>query len=302
MNTSQSIDRLQAEFGLDGRIRFELGQGGLKCMKVLTPTAQAEIYLLGAHLTAYATGGRQWIFMSRQSEYAVGKPIRGGVPVCFPWFGLKADDPNAPIHGVARLHEFEVESVSLRDEDVEVVLRLRPETPFVKEWPVGVTLRHRIFVSKRLTMTLEVENASGKPFGFSAGLHTYFAIDDIHQAEVTGLDKVEYLDKTLGMTRHTQNGVVRFTGETDRVYLESGPMTTIRDGKNIIEIEKEGSNATVVWNPWDQRSRALPDLGDDEWQRMLCVETVNWGAPAIEIADGQTHRMSAHITCRVTRG
>src|SRR5690554_1719608 len=177
MNTSQSIDRLQAEFGLDGRIRFEHGQGGLKCMQIRTPVAQAEVYLLGAHLTAFASGGRQWLFMSRQSEFAVGQPIRGGVPVCFPWFGLKADDPAAPIHGVARLHEFEVESVALQDEDVEVVLRLRPEAPIGNEWPLGVTLRHRILVSSRLTMTLEVENASGKPFGFSAGLHTYFAVE-----------------------------------------------------------------------------------------------------------------------------
>ncbi len=298
MTPSPSVDQLQDEFGLNGLVRFDHGQGGLVCARIHTRAAQAEIYLHGAHVTRYAPNNQELLFLSQKSAFEPGKPIRGGVPICFPWFGPKADDDAAPLHGLARVQTFTVESVAARDDDVEMVLRLRPEQALGKDWPLGVTLRHRIVIGSALTMTLEVENASADLFRFEEALHTYFNVSDIRQVEVHGLENTDYFDKTDNMARKTQVGPVRFTEETDRIYFATQATTTIRDGERIIEIQKTNSDDTVVWNPWINKAAAMPDFGDDEWQRMLCVETVNCGQHAVELPPGQTHRMTARISAR----
>lgn len=298
MNAPPTVDHLQAEFGLTGIVHFEPGEGGLICARVRTRHAQAVIYLHGAHVTRFVTGGRDLLFLSEKSHYQADTPIRGGVPICFPWFGPHATDSSAPMHGLARTRQFAVESVAARDDDVEITLRLRPGQPIGDAWPLGVTLRHRIVIGSSLEMNLEVENASGAPFGFEEALHTYFAVNDIHRVEVSGLDNTEYLDKTDGMNRKKQVGPVRFTGETDRVYLATPATTTIHDGECDIEIATDHADATVVWNPWIAKAAAMPDFGDDEWQRMVCVETANCGRHAVNLPDGMTHTMTARLSLK----
>ena len=281
---------------MTGIVQFERGQGGLPCARIRTRHAHALVYLHGAHVTQYIVGGSDLLFVSERSHFEPGTPIRGGVPICFPWFGPKAGDPSAPIHGLARTRTFAVESVAARDDDVEIVLRLRPDEPISGDWPVGVTLRHRISIGRALQMSLEVENAGNETFRFEEALHTYLAVQDIRQTEVLGLDKTDYLDKTDQMQRKTQQGPVRFTAETDRVYLDTPATTIVRDGSRSIQIAKENSAATVVWNPWIAKAAALPDFGDEEWQRMVCVETANCGPHAIELPAGQSHTMTARIS------
>jgi len=294
-----TIEQLQRQFQAPG-VRFEAGNGGLTCIRIATDQAEAEVYLLGAHITRYRpAGGPEMLFVSGQSQWAVGKPIRGGVPICFPWFGPKADNGDAPLHGFARLRQFEVESITQQPAGVEVILRLAADDRTRQWWAADFVLRHRIIFGPALVMSLEVENRGSAPIRFEEALHTYFAVDDVRQAVVYGLEKTRYIDKTDGMKRKTQDEQpIHFTAETDRVYLDTAATCTVANalGGRSIRIEKKGSRTTVVWNPWIAKASALPDFGDDEWPRMVCVETANADEMAVELPAGQTHHMRAKVT------
>ena len=152
-------------------------------------------------------------------------------------------------------------------------------------------------------MTLEVENRDIGPFRFEEALHTYFAVRDVERVSVDGLQTTDYLDKVAAFARKPQGDApIRFAGETDRVYLDTDAPCVIHDsGSRRIVITKSGSNTTVVWNPWVEKARAVPDLGDDEWREMVCVETANVGDAAIQLAPGATHTMTAEISIEDVR-
>lgn len=292
-------EQLQREFGIENIVRFDAGNGGLARAVITTPAASAEVYLLGAHVTKYATGGREVLFLSARSQFEMGKPIRGGVPICFPWFGPRAGHPESPMHGFARLREFAVESVMRRGEDVELVLKLEADEQTRAMWPAAFILRQRITVGKTLTLELEVQNAGGETLEFEEALHTYFTCDDIERVSVTGLGGVRYIDKMDAMTQKRQDPVeIRFTAETDRVYLATRDTVTIENVSDAtkVVVAKENSDATVVWNPWVAKAAAMPDFGDQEWTTMLCVETCNVGPHAVKLPAGATHRMKAMIS------
>jgi glucose-6-phosphate 1-epimerase len=293
-----TTEQLQQRFSTPG-IRFERGRGDLTCIRVATEQAEAEVYLLGAHVTRFQPAGApDLLFVSGQSNWSRGKAIRGGVPLCFPWFGPNPGNPQAPMHGFARLREFEVESVARQPGGIEIVLRLAADQQTRQWWQAEFVLRHRITVGKTLTMTLEVENRGTAPIRFEEALHTYFRVDDVRQIAIHGLENTRYLDKTDSGKSKTQDAnPIKITAETDRLYLGTAAATTIEHATHgrSIRIEKEGSNATVVWNPWVAKSKAMADFGDDEWPGMICVETVNANETAINLVPGQTHRMTARI-------
>jgi glucose-6-phosphate 1-epimerase len=281
-------------------VRVEQGGGGLLRIVVNTRVAEAHIYLQGAHVTHYRPAGQSsLIFTSEQSKYAPGKAIRGGVPVIFPWFGPHATDKNLPMHGFARTTEWEVESVERwQDDTVELVFRLVADEVTRAVWPYDFVLRHRIFVGRHLEMALEVENWSGSPLEFEEALHTYLAVRDVRIARTTGLAGIEYLDKVDAFARKTQDGEpIVIEGETDRVYLNTTGACLVEDpiADRRIRVGKEGSATTVVWNPWIEKAKAMADFGDEEWPRMLCMETANAAENKVTLANGQAHVMRAVI-------
>lgn len=285
---------------LPGIATFHEGPGGLTELHVATAAASARIFLHGAHVAQFQPAGQQPVlFMSAASHFAAGKPIRGGVPVIFPWFGGRAGHPESPAHGFARTSPWEVESVKSVEEGlVEVVLKLAssPETKAL--WPHEFILRHRIRVGSSLEMELEVENRSAEPFSFEEALHTYFRVADVRETGVTGLEQTQYIDKTDGLKIKAEGASpIRITAETDRVYLRTQSATAIHDPglERRIDIGKAGSDATVVWNPWVAKAKAMADFGDEEWVGMICVETANAGESAVTLAPGAIHRMGARI-------
>jgi glucose-6-phosphate 1-epimerase len=152
-----------------------------------------------------------------------------------------------------------------------------------------------------LRLTLEVENTGDRPFRFEEALHSYFTVGDVRQAWITGLEGTDFLDKPDGFARKRQGEVpVRVEAETDRVYLDTATTCEIVDEslRRVIAVGKTGSRSTVVWNPWRDRARALPDFGDDEWQEMVCVETANVGEAAIEVPPAGRHVMTAAVAVR----
>jgi glucose-6-phosphate 1-epimerase len=295
-----TADELAARFGIPDVVRFEAVAGGLVRAVVTTPVAEAHVYDQGAHLAHYqSAGAAPVLFLSARSRFTPGQPIRGGVPLVFPWFAARAGDPTAPTHGFARSREWRLEAAERRgDSGVTLALRLEPDPETRRLWPHDFVLRYRVGLGAALELALEVTNPTDVALTFEAAFHTYLAVSDVRQVAVHGLEGASYLDKTDAMRRQTQGPEpIRFTEETDRVYLHTAATCRVDDpgaGRRLV-VEKAGSATTVVWNPWDARARALADLGDDEWPRMLCIETANAAADAVTLAPGARHTMRARV-------
>ena len=276
------------------------GRGGLERVLVDTSRVQGEIYLHGAHVTAWHPAGHAPVlWVSRESRFAAGAPIRGGVPVCFPWFAAHATDTSAPAHGFARLRPWRLAETSADGDRIEMRFESRDvEEPRRSAWPPAFAAESRVSFGQRLSLTLDVTNPGDRPIEFEAALHTYFAVSDIRSVTVTGLAGTDYLDKVAGFARTRQGDApIAFDGETDRIYLDTEAACTIHDrglGRRIT-VSKRGSLSTIVWNPWIGRARAIPDFGDDEWPGMLCIETANVRDRAVRLEPGSHHTMNADI-------
>jgi D-hexose-6-phosphate mutarotase len=178
------------------------------------------------------------------------------------------------------------------------VLELTPAAPPSAAQPYAFTATYQVTVGSSLTLSLEVLNTGPDALAFEEALHTYFAVQDIHAVHISGLEETDYLDKVGGTTtRHQGSDAIRFTGETDRVYLQTQATCTIHDPgrRRRIVVAKHASDATVVWNPWVAKAQAMPDFGDDEWPGMVCVETANVNVHGVTLAAGGRHTMTATI-------
>ncbi len=286
---------------LPPEVRLEQPAGTLPYLQVRSAAAQARIYLHGAHLAHWQPAGQAPVlWMSRSSWFAPDKPLRGGVPVCFPWFGPKADAPAAPVHGFARVLPWELAQAQVDAQGrVLLTLELRTSPATRAHWPHDFKARMQFTIGQALDMALTVENSATADLSFEQALHTYFAVGDVHQVSVTGLAGATYVDKTDHFQRKVQEDApIRIAAETDRLYLNTAATVTLTDPglKRSISVSKTGSHSTVVWNPWVAKSKAMPDFGDDEWPGMICVETVNAADNRVTLAPGRAHTMSALLS------
>ena len=273
---------------------------GLPAVRVATAQATGLVYLQGAHVAAWQpTGQSPVIWMSPNAVYAPGKALRGGVPICFPWFGGNAEHPKYPAHGFARTRDFTYRGARIDEAGrCELELALANDVQTEALFPFAFELRLRVAFGATLQLELEVENRSGQSFGFEEALHSYFAVSDVKQAGVRGLQGARYADKVRNMAVFTEEAdELRITGETDRVY-ESTAACRIGDpgAGRTISVEKYGSASTVVWNPWTERAAQMSDLGADTWQGMLCVESANVGSSKITLAPGEAHILRVTVS------
>lgn len=285
---------------LPDSVRVEEGQGGLRRLVVRTAQAEAELYLQGAHVTHFQPRGQKPVlFMSGKSWFESGKPIRGGVPICFPWFGARQDGRSGPAHGFARLLEWELTSAEQAgDGTVEIGLRLVPTEATRAGWDGEFAAEYRVRVGATLGLELRVRNVGSNPMRVEEALHTYLAVSDVKQVTIEGLAGTSYLN-TVGTLRTETEGPapIRITAETDRIYLDTQATCIAHDPgwQRRLVVEKTGSNTSVVWNPWIAKAKAMPDFGDDEWPSMLCIETCNVRQNALTIAPGQSQALGAII-------
>jgi glucose-6-phosphate 1-epimerase len=289
------------EVPLPASVVLDEGAGGLPLLRVNSGLATAEIYLHGAHLAAWSPAGEEPVlWMSQDSRFDQTLPIRGGVPICFPWFGTGRDLRRAPVHGFARLAEWSLASASDLDGVVTLAFRLTDsdvtELPAASTWNHPFEMTYVVTIATELSVTLTVRNTGAADFSFEEALHTYFAVDDIDEVTIEDLDGARYLDRSAGADDAvvTQEGAVTFTAEVDRVY-SSATTTTIcgaGSGRNI-RIAKYASADTVVWNPWSAKAAAMDDFDDDGWRSMVCVEAGNVVADAIHLPPGAAHAMGA---------
>jgi glucose-6-phosphate 1-epimerase len=300
MDDHRRIDHLNRCFAIPGIAGIVAGNGGLPKLRITSPLAIAEIYLHGAQVTSWRPAGfDEILFLSAQSHWQEGRAIRGGVPICFPWFRAKADDAKAPAHGFVRTREWQLDNVTAhRDNSVTVTCSTASDEATRLLWPHEFGIQLRVTVGARLHMELTVTNAGSTPFSFEEALHTYFNVGDVQSVQVRGLAGVRYLDNMDANRDKRQSGDVLFTAATDNAYIETHSGADLIDSAldRVIRTEKENSATTIVWNPWQQGASSLSDLGNDEWQRMVCVEASNILASAIQLAPGTEHTMSATVS------
>ncbi|HZT88421.1 MAG TPA: D-hexose-6-phosphate mutarotase [Stellaceae bacterium] len=290
-----NVEQLTAEFGIPDILAFEtigeLAKAVVACEGVI-----GEFFLQGAQLTRWQRpGGRPVLFMSERSAFAPGKAIRGGIPVIFPWFGPYPSDPRLPQHGFARTAAWRLGAARhAPSEGVTLVLHLEPEPA---AWQAA-SVRYAVTVGPRLRLELSVSNTGREDILFEEALHTYFAVSDVAQAAVSGLEGRGYIDKTDAMRRKEAPAApLVLSAETDSVFLDTPDRLTLTDrgwGRRTV-ITKTGARSAIVWNPWQEKAAAMADLGGDAWRSMICVETGNVADNAVRLAPGATHTMTTTI-------
>ena len=293
------IAELQRRMEIPGAAHVLPGNGGLAKVQIATPIVAGEVYLHGAHVTSWKPAGKEEVFfVSENSLWQDGHAIRGGVPICFPWFGDKADDPHAPAHGFVRTKEWKLEKITAHGADVSVELSTE-SGPDTRQWyAADFRLVYRVTYSSDLTLELIMLNTGREPLRFEEALHAYHNVGDAAQASIAGLDGIQYLDKTDSFREKTQAGEIHITRETDRVYLNTSHPVTLADTvlQRRIVVTKKNSLSTVIWNPWSEKALTMSDMGQHQWKRMLCIETSNVGEFAVSLAPGQQHTMKAIVS------
>ena len=300
MDEPSRIAALNDRFRIPGVAEVVSGNGRLPKICVTAPSGSAEIYLHGAQVTSWRpASAEEVIFLSTCSHWQDGRAIRGGIPICFPWFRAKADDPQAPAHGFVRTREWRLDSVTREEDDAVVVTCSTKSDALTRRWwPHEFRLVHRVTIGRTLGLELTVTNTGAALLSFEEALHTYFRVDGAENVRVRGLDQVTYLDNTDGNREKIQAGDVVFGGATDNAYLNAHGAVELVDPvtHRTLRTDKENSATTVVWNPWQQGAASLADLGDDEWQRIACVEASNILGTAVSLAPGQQHTMRATLS------
>jgi glucose-6-phosphate 1-epimerase len=294
MSTAQ---QLNTQFGIKGQLSFREDASGLVVAEINNVHATASLCLQGAHLMTWQPRSQKLpvIWLSRDAKLAAGKSIRGGAPVCWPWFGAHASEASFPGHGFARTMPWQViESGSEPDGETRITLRLVESEKTRTQWPHDCTFDLTVIVGVTLRMELATENTGATDFVIGEALHTYFQIGDIGTVQVQGLEGCDYWDKVGGSTLRRQDGAITFSGETDRVYINTAAECVIEDGKlnRRIHVSKSGSLSTVVWTPWTEKAHKMGDMGQpDGWREMVCVESANAIENVVRVAAGKRHTL-----------
>jgi D-hexose-6-phosphate mutarotase len=312
-----SLAELNDRFAIPFKLRFKaIGDesNGLISADITNTLATASICLQGGQLLSWqpTSAIEPVIWLSTAAKFAPQTSIRGGIPVCWPWFSAHGSDPSFPMHGFARTQQWQVKGTrSLEDGSTEISLTMPISTAMQAMWPHQAQLDMLINVGDTLKIALITRNLGASDFSITEALHTYFAVSDItqvSQVQVEGLDGIHFHDKAAGWTEGDQAGAIGFAAEVDRVYVNTPQRCTIVDPgfKRRIHIAKLGSQSTVVWNPWAERAAQMGDLGhadneanQDGWKRFVCVESANARENAVTVAAGKSHTMAVEYRVEV---
>ena len=288
----------------------------LECWHFQHGQAQLLIAKQGAQVLSYQVGDEPpIIWLNEKAQYKHGKGIRTGVPVCWPWFGdlalnpasvqamRKSDEP-ASAHGLVRTREWELVEINNAGEALRVELRLPHVEGGLPGWPHDVELTMTVSLDSQLHISLTSHNRSSTPVSISQALHSYFAVSDVRKVKVEGVDGLTYIETLDDWKRVQQAGDLTFTGETDRIYLNTPKHLSIvdPDWSRRIELTSCGSNSAVIWNPWIDKTATFSDMAADGWQRMLCIETANVMDDVITLAPGAIHTLGVSIGSGRLRG
>ena len=292
-----NCEQLNAEYGIAGKVEFIAGNGGLTMIRVDAPKAKALISTHAGQVLSYQPAGEEDVlFLSSKAYYQDGKAIKGGVPICWPWFGPDPEDKGRPGHGFVRNRPWHVIGTGVMTNGaVKVTLGLTDTEETRAVWPHAFELIQEIVIGDSLNITLITRNTGEETFGITQGLHTYFKVGDITQTSVLGLQDTRFIDKVDNSAEKQQTGEVTIAAEVDRIYQDVSN-TLIIDDKALdrcIQILSQGNKTVVVWNPWKKIAKDMADLEDTDYQRFICVETTNAASDVIGVAPGKEFRLVA---------
>lgn len=282
--------------------------GELNCWRITSNHAELLIAQQGAQVLSYQRLGEPpLLWLSDQAVFRQGKSVRAGVPVCWPWFGNLQRNPQAvqamyrgeqaPAHGLARARDWQLLGIEEAAEGLRIEFSLPEAQGDLPDWPHEVELTLLIEMGAHLKMTLSSLNQGNDNVTISQALHSYFAVSDVRQARVEGVENLGYIETLADWELRQQHGALGFAGETDRIYLQTPELLKIVDPQwnRRITLRSTGSRSAVIWNPWTERARELPDMADDGWQRMLCIETANVWDDVVTLAPGASHSLSVTL-------
>lgn len=292
------FEALNARFS--GVCKVVAGKGGLPFVRISNNAASAEICLLGAHITSYIPKGYDDVmWMSDCSEFQEGKAIRGGIPLCWPWFGKNTQYDDAPSHGIARISMWQLDDAfASSPSSTTVCLSLSSAGNYVKFFPYAFRLELKVTISDKMTVALKTINLDKQTFSISQALHSYFKVGNIDDVSIDGFDGLPMVSKVGEGGNFVRKGIIAIDREVDEVYQQANGDASIADAslKRRIVISKKGSASSVVWNPWIDKSKRMADFPDDGYKTMVCVETANAMDDSRTIPAGGEHEITAIIS------
>jgi len=295
MPDQKILASLNHQFGIEGQLQFRT-VGGLIMAEITSEHAQATIALQGAQVLSWVPNGQQpVIWLSDDATFTPGKSIRGGIPVCWPWFGAHPERDDYPAHGFVRAADWEViETSVLGAGQTKIVFRLLQQKENAAFWPHNTELELQVIVGSTLELNLITRNNSSEAITISQALHSYFAVNDISQVAIKGLEDCQFIDALDDWQRKVETDSIRIDAEIDRIYQNTKPTCVLEDTgwQRCINIETINSQSTVVWNPWIDKSVRLGDMGEGGYLNMLCIETGNIADDRVSIAAGREHCLS----------
>ena len=297
-------------FRLQNELTIVEGEGGLPFIKVVNEYAEALISIYGAQVLSFkqktekSVESNELLFLSEKAFFEKDKAIKGGIPICWPWFGQapevtpdkNPEEKSRPAHGFARNVLWElVETASSKVDGTKIVLALQESENSRKLWPHAFNLSLTIDIGKTLKLSLKTSNTGTQAFSITQALHSYFSVSDISKVRVAGLDQAQYLDTTKQeWPVAVQSGDVTFDKEVDRIYTQAPELTLTDEGRSQqVRIRPNGCKTTVIWNPWADISAKSADLTDDAYKQFVCIETANAAEDIIEILPNESFTLQA---------
>ncbi|MBT8449139.1 MAG: D-hexose-6-phosphate mutarotase [Gammaproteobacteria bacterium] len=297
------IKPLNDELSIADQLFFVEGNGDYPCIRIRNAYADALISVYGGQVLSFRPkGSDELLFLGEKAFFEEGKAIKGGVPVCWPWFGPHPEKKSYPAHGFVRNRMWNVmHTETTENGSTKVSLGIKSTAETRSIWPHDFSLKLDITVSDTMLLELTTRNTGDQTFSMTQALHSYFSVGDVSQIQLLGLEDKQYIDKTDSDSVKQQDGIVTISNEVDRIYYDAPALLTIADKsmQRNIQINSSGNRTTVVWNPWSEISKSSADLQDDDYQRFLCVETVNAVADAVEVAAGDAYKLTAEITIEI---
>jgi len=306
MNIGEQMQALYSRFDNIDEVKIELHKE-LLAINIHNHTAEATVFLQGAQLSQYQPHKEPpVIWLSPDCDYKVGSPLRGGIPICWPWFGALDKNPASiqqqvasseePAHGFVRVLEWDIDfinAISLDETELQMSLNLDAN----ERWPFACKLVMKFTIGARLTVCFKVQNNDSKAFVFTSALHSYFAIGDINKTQISGLDSKPFVDTLNDREVFTQHGDITIDREIDRIYETNGGDIQVVDSEwqRKISIVSNSSANAVVWNPWIEKSKRLSQFGDLSFKKMLCVESANVGCDSVALQPGEWHTQTVEV-------
>jgi glucose-6-phosphate 1-epimerase len=302
--TDASVAAMNDAWGHAGRVVVATSELGGPVVTLSGPEGSAVVALQGAQILGWTPSGHDpVIWLSPVERLGTGKAVRGGTPVCWPWFGAHPTDATKPAHGFVRTRMWAIEGAGITETGAWLVLGLHTTPADLVLWPHTAKAQLRVTLGQQLELSLTTTNRGDGPFTLTQALHTYFSIGDVAAVEVSGFDGELYQDKLDGGRRCRQAGGIAFPGEVDRIYDKHPTplLATIHDRalRRQITVMQTGSQSSVVWNPGPEKASRLADMGPEGWRKFVCVETANAGDDVHVLEAGATHTLGA--TYAVTR-